>query len=90
MGTTVGSHIYLRYGWRACASLSVELSAFQLAVLIVRGPHCRRHTWFGWDGGSAVRKTKRVVGADNTPLEIMSAQRNTGGDHLDGVQTLRT
>jgi hypothetical protein len=24
---------------------------FQLLVLLVRGPHCARHTWAGWKGG---------------------------------------
>ncbi|KAJ7775476.1 major facilitator superfamily domain-containing protein [Mycena metata] len=50
-GTPVGSQIYLQHGWRACAALSVAFSGFQLIVLALRGPHCRRYTWFGWEGG---------------------------------------
>ncbi|KAJ7149718.1 MFS superfamily [Mycena filopes] len=51
MGTSVGSQIYLAHGWRACAALSVALCGFQFAVLMVRGPHCARYTWVGWEGG---------------------------------------
>ncbi|KAJ6609145.1 major facilitator superfamily domain-containing protein [Mycena sp. CBHHK59/15] len=50
MGTSVGSHIYLQHGWRACAALSVGLSGWQLFVLLARGPHCPRYTWFGYKG----------------------------------------
>ncbi|KAJ7169241.1 major facilitator superfamily domain-containing protein [Mycena crocata] len=58
MGTSVGSQIYLRHGWRACGALSVGLSVWQLAVLLVRGPHCRRYTWVGWEGGWAWRRRR--------------------------------
>ncbi|KAJ7787784.1 hypothetical protein B0H13DRAFT_1465603, partial [Mycena leptocephala] len=51
MGTAVGSHIYLQHGWRACAALSVALCGWQLILLLGRGPHCRRYTWVGWEGG---------------------------------------
>ncbi|KAJ7242984.1 hypothetical protein C8J57DRAFT_65408 [Mycena rebaudengoi] len=52
MGTSVGSDIYLRHDWRACAALSVALSGWQLFILLSRGPHCRRYTWFGYEGAS--------------------------------------
>lgn len=56
MGTSVGSRVFLQYGWRPAAALSVAWSAFSLLVLFVRGPHCRRYTWFGYEGGCNVRK----------------------------------
>ncbi|KAJ7242991.1 major facilitator superfamily domain-containing protein [Mycena rebaudengoi] len=55
MGTSVGSDIYIRHGWRACAALSVALSGWQLFILLLRGPHCRRYTWFGYEGGWKAR-----------------------------------
>ncbi|KAJ7241339.1 major facilitator superfamily domain-containing protein [Mycena haematopus] len=61
MGTAVGSQIYLKHGWRACAALSVALSGAQLIILFLRGPHCRRYTWFGWEGGHAALRRRRTV-----------------------------
>jgi len=29
-----------------------------LTILLLRGPHCERKTWFGWQGGSSMRKSK--------------------------------
>ncbi|KAF8441083.1 major facilitator superfamily domain-containing protein [Boletus edulis BED1] len=53
MGSSVGSHVFLRYGWRASAGLSVGLYGWQLLVLFMRGPNCERHVWFGYEGGVA-------------------------------------
>jgi hypothetical protein len=58
MGTPVGSQIYLQHGWRACAALSVGLSGAQIVVLLLRGPHCGRYTWVGWEGGWGARRRK--------------------------------
>ena len=57
MGSSVGSHIFLTYGWRAGAGFSSGLYGFQLCILFLRGPHCKRHTWFGYEGGWEARKT---------------------------------
>ncbi|KAJ3495412.1 hypothetical protein NLJ89_g10628 [Agrocybe chaxingu] len=51
MGTSVGTKVFVDSGWRACAALGVALYAFQIAVLLLRGPHCQRTTWFGYEGG---------------------------------------
>jgi hypothetical protein len=56
-GTSVGSYVFLRYGWRAAAALNMALVAFELAMLLVRGPHCSRYTWFGYEGGIEPRKS---------------------------------
>ncbi|KAJ7311773.1 major facilitator superfamily domain-containing protein [Mycena albidolilacea] len=58
MGTPVGSQIYLQHGWRACAALSVGLSGAQIVVLLLRGPHCGRYAWVGWEGGWGARRRK--------------------------------
>lgn len=51
MGTAVGSKVYTQAGWRAAGALSIAWSAFALVVLLSRGPHVPRYTWFGWQGG---------------------------------------
>ncbi|KAF7364393.1 MFS superfamily [Mycena sanguinolenta] len=72
MGTSVGSNIYLNHGWRACAAFSVGLIGAQLIVLLVRGPHCQRYTWFGWEGGRAALRPRspRVDADPEKPLEV--------------------
>lgn len=56
MGTAVGTQVFLKFGWRPAAALSVAWSGFTLLVLLARGPHCRRYTWFGYEGGYGLRK----------------------------------
>ncbi|KAF8148205.1 MFS superfamily [Crassisporium funariophilum] len=57
MGTSVGTHIFVNFGWRAAASFSMGLYGWLLFVLLMRGPHCKRFTWFGYEGGREARKT---------------------------------
>ncbi|KAF8340061.1 major facilitator superfamily domain-containing protein [Amanita rubescens] len=52
MGTAVGTKVFVQHGWRAAAGLSLAWYATQLVFLLVRGPHCERYTWFGWEGGA--------------------------------------
>ncbi|TFY64812.1 hypothetical protein EVG20_g5817, partial [Dentipellis fragilis] len=56
MGTPVGSRVFVEHGWRASAWLSFAWTGWQLAILLIRGPHARRYTWFGWEGGAEWRK----------------------------------
>ena len=35
----------------------LALYAFQLGMLVLRGPHCPRNHWFGWVGGFEARKS---------------------------------
>jgi hypothetical protein len=71
MGTAVGTRVFFQNGWRAAAALSMALFGLQIVVLLVRGPHARRHTWFGYEGGLEARKSivlereeERVATAD--------------------------
>lgn len=57
MGTSVGTKVFVKFGWRPAAALSVAWTGFTLVVMLVRGPHCSRYTWFGYEGGLNVRKT---------------------------------
>lgn len=57
MGTSVGSEVFVRFGWRACGALSLGWMGWQLFILMIRGPHCDRKTWIGWQGGWEPRKS---------------------------------
>ena len=50
-GTSVGTDIFIGYGWRADSALSMAMYFFQLVVLLLRGPHCPGNRWFGYEGG---------------------------------------
>ncbi|KAI0747488.1 MFS general substrate transporter [Fomes fomentarius] len=58
MGTSVGSKVFTEHGWRADASLNLAWTGWTLFILFLRGPHCPRYTWFGWQGGFELRKSK--------------------------------
>jgi len=57
MGSSAGTYVFLKYGWRAAAAFNMALNTFDLAILLVRGPHCSRYTWFGYEGGIEPRKS---------------------------------
>ena len=61
MGTSVGTHVFVKYGWRPAASLSIAWTAFTLLVMLARGPHCSRYTWFGYEGGYRMSKGRPVT-----------------------------
>ncbi|KAF9235650.1 major facilitator superfamily domain-containing protein [Melanogaster broomeanus] len=56
MGTSVGTEIFVGYGWRASSILSMGWFAWQLGILLLRGPHCPRQRWVGWQGGMGLKK----------------------------------
>ncbi|KAG6844262.1 hypothetical protein H0H87_008355 [Tephrocybe sp. NHM501043] len=56
LGTAVGTDVFVKYGWKASAALGLALYGWQLAILFLRGPHCARYTWFGYQGGLEYRK----------------------------------
>ncbi|KAI0738850.1 major facilitator superfamily domain-containing protein [Daedaleopsis nitida] len=58
MGTAVGSKVFVEHGWRADASVNLAWTAWTLFVLFLRGPHCPRYTWIGWQGGFELRKSR--------------------------------
>ena len=61
MGTAVGSKVFTEHGWRADAALNLAFTGFTLVVLFLRGPHCPRYTWIGWQGGFELRKSRVVA-----------------------------
>ena len=52
----MGTKIFLQFGWRAAAAFSLGLFVWQIGILLLRGPHCERYTWFGYQGGLESRK----------------------------------
>lgn len=58
MGSSAGTKVFLTYGWRATAAMTLGFSAWALFILMLRGPHCSRYTWFGWEGGWEARRIK--------------------------------
>ncbi|CAK5273452.1 unnamed protein product [Mycena citricolor] len=59
-GTAAGTAVFLRYGWRMAGLLSVALCLWQILILLLRGPHCERYTWFGWQDGLGILKRRMV------------------------------
>ncbi|KAF7982162.1 hypothetical protein HWV62_29925 [Athelia sp. TMB] len=57
MGTSVGTRVFVQYGWRAASAVSMAWFGFQLVMLLLRGPHVERYTWFGYEGGLEARKS---------------------------------
>ena len=57
IGTSVGTQVFVKFGWRAAAVLNMALFGFQIFVLLLRGPHCKQYTWFGYEGGLEPRKS---------------------------------
>ncbi|KAI1789923.1 major facilitator superfamily domain-containing protein [Ganoderma leucocontextum] len=67
MGTSVGSKVFTEHGWRADASLNLAFTGFTLLILFLRGPHCPRYTWIGWQGGCELRKSRVPAQQDAEP-----------------------
>ena len=82
MGTSVGTEVFLKDGRRPAAALSVAWSGFTLVVLLIRGPHCKRYTWFGYEGGTNLRRYKTSDSEEtktNVDARMEVAQRDSTG-----------
>ncbi|KAG8968266.1 hypothetical protein FRC03_008132 [Tulasnella sp. 419] len=56
VGSAVGTSVFLSAGWRASAGVSMGWAGLMLIVLVLRGPHAKRYTWFGYEGGFKLLK----------------------------------
>ena len=83
MGTSVGTRVFTQFGWRPAAALSVAWTGFQLFLLFIRGPHVRRYTWFGWEGGFEARKhvieARKKAAAEAEKMEKEESDRDKRG-----------
>jgi hypothetical protein len=85
----VSTVLFTRYGWRVAAGFALGLMGIELLVLVVRGPHCRRKTWFGYEdarGGDApdVEKAPEASASDAasvSTLGVPELRRQKSGDH---------
>lgn len=75
MGTAAGTEVFTTYGWRPAAALNLGFYVWILGIIMLRGPHCARFTWFGYEGGWEPRKS--VVEARKKAAE--EATSETGG-----------
>ncbi|KAF9219144.1 MFS general substrate transporter [Gyrodon lividus] len=56
MGTSVGTQVFVGYGWRADSLLSIGWFAWQLGILLLRGPRCPAQRWVGWQNGMTLKR----------------------------------
>jgi hypothetical protein len=56
MGTAVGTELLVNRSYTFSSAIRVSFCVFQFIVLLARGPHVPRNTWFGWAGGMKFRK----------------------------------
>jgi hypothetical protein len=56
MGTSVGTQLLVEHSYQLSSGVRLAFCGFQLVILLLRGPHVPRKTWFGWKGGMRVRK----------------------------------
>jgi hypothetical protein len=78
MGTAVGTKVFIQYGWRAAAAVNMAWLGWQLFILLLRGPHCDRWTWFGYQGG--LESKKSVVDARK---KAQASSPETNGKNVD-------
>ncbi|KAJ3486860.1 hypothetical protein NLJ89_g11771 [Agrocybe chaxingu] len=77
MGTSVGTQVFVSHGWRAGAALNMGWYGWIVFVLLIRGPHCKRYTWFGYEGG--LESNKKLVEArkraeEEKPVETSAVE----------------
>ncbi|KAF8592081.1 MFS general substrate transporter [Ramaria rubella] len=82
MGTASGTKVFVEHGWRATAYLSLAWMGMQLGILLIRGPHSPRKTWFGWQGGWSLRRRSGVG-----ELEDTSKPQNDTSDEKEASAT---
>ena len=83
MGTSVGSQVFVKFGWRAAAGLNMAFYGFQLFILLLRGPHCKQYTWFGYEGGLEARKS---VVDERIRVEAETSEKvDNKTDRKDGI-----
>lgn len=72
MGTSVGTQVYLKYGWRPSGALGLGFYGLQLIMLFLRGHKVPRNTWLGWksapkratESGPTQEKAQEPIGND--------------------------
>ncbi|EGN97821.1 hypothetical protein SERLA73DRAFT_109064 [Serpula lacrymans var. lacrymans S7.3] len=76
IGTSVGTQVFTKYGWRAASGLSMALFGWQFFILLLRGPHCSRKRWFGYEGGLEARKDVIAQREAKRDIELNDPEKN--------------
>ncbi|KAJ2921848.1 hypothetical protein H1R20_g15247, partial [Candolleomyces eurysporus] len=86
MGTSVGTLVFTRYGWRAAAALNLGLGGAQLILLLVRGPHVSRWRWYGYEGGLEWKRSraKPVPGTEPANAAAVAQAEVNAGEVVAG------
>lgn len=74
MGTAAGTTVFNQYGWRADAGFSLGLVGWMALMLVLRGPHEGRYTWFGFSSGMRPFKLEHSI-IKSEDLETGTATR---------------
>ncbi|KAF9522312.1 major facilitator superfamily domain-containing protein [Crepidotus variabilis] len=61
MGTSVGTQLLVEHSYEVSSGVRLAFCGWQILILLLRGPHVPRKTWFGWKGGMQMRKKPEVV-----------------------------
>ncbi|KAJ6459581.1 major facilitator superfamily domain-containing protein [Mycena sanguinolenta] len=93
MGTAAGTDVFTTYGWRAAAALNMGFNGWILLMMMLRGPHCARYTWFGFEGGWLPAR-KNVVDAQRKAKGVAEKDLESGGtttpETQENTPTVRT
>ncbi|KAJ6455478.1 major facilitator superfamily domain-containing protein [Mycena sanguinolenta] len=93
MGTAAGTDVFTTYGWRAAAALNMGFYGWILLMMMLRGPHCARYTWFGFEGGWLPAR-KSVVDAQRKATGVAEKDLESGGtttpETQENTPTVRT
>ncbi|GAA5848177.1 hypothetical protein JCM8547_004434 [Rhodosporidiobolus lusitaniae] len=73
IGSSVGPHLFLAYGYRACYALSVAWAFTAIVILLIRGPHAGKK-WVGWNGKYTLKRL---------PVEEKKVEESKKGDGVD-------
>jgi hypothetical protein len=73
--------VFVKYGWRAGAALGLGWYGLQVVILLVRGPHCKRSTWVGYEGGVEARKS--VVEVRKREIESSTTIQSSAAEEKD-------
>ncbi|KAI0056375.1 MFS general substrate transporter [Artomyces pyxidatus] len=79
MGTAVGTKVFVEHGWRASALVMLGWTVWQLLILVLRGPHCERYTWIGYQGGTEWSKQAIL----QARLDSQGSQNDAGRQEIE-------
>ncbi|KAJ3976456.1 major facilitator superfamily domain-containing protein [Lentinula raphanica] len=68
LGSSAGTKVFLAYGWRATAAMTLGFTLWALLILLLRGPECERYTWFG--PTNSLKDASKVGREENVTSEV--------------------